>query len=210
MTEVPLSQSFNKLFLLYGIALILILFPIFLWASEKKEGISTIAGKAEEGLKPKLILKDGLLSMNVKEADLRGILREIGRQAGIKVLVDRDLEKKVTVKFEHIPLREGLERILKGENYFLVFDEGKINPVRRSDGTLDPTLPNLFRESSSMTSRSRPSNGVKEVRVIGKGKERNLVLLYSPEAISMYEVQQSRQTPLGFLQGNAWDGSVYG
>jgi len=80
------------------------------------------------------------ITFNFKEADVRDVLRAIGVQMGINIVVDKDVEGKITVHLEKIGLEEGLKMMLrangfsleKEENYYLV---KKMEKERRKDIT---------------------------------------------------------------------------
>ncbi len=68
------------------------------------------------------------ITFDFKEADIRDVLRAIGVQLGVNVVVDKDVEGKVTAHLEKIGLEQGLKAMLesygfsleKKEDYYLV------------------------------------------------------------------------------------------
>ena len=68
-------------------------------------------------------VKDGLLSVNLKETSLLDVARDIEKQSGVWFRGDETLfQEKISVTFNDLPLEEGLKRILTNLNYSLMFD----------------------------------------------------------------------------------------
>jgi hypothetical protein len=68
-------------------------------------------------------VKDGLLSVNLKENSLLEVARDIEKQSGVWFRGDETLfQEKISVTFNDLPLEEGLKRILTNMNYSLMFD----------------------------------------------------------------------------------------
>jgi len=60
------------------------------------------------------------LAVTLKEAPLRAVLEEIGRQGGIDVIIQGPLTKTVSLEFQPLPLDEGLRRLLRGCGWMTV------------------------------------------------------------------------------------------
>ncbi|MBN2374607.1 secretin and TonB N-terminal domain-containing protein [bacterium] len=73
----------------------------------------------------------GLISLDLKEADLQPIIRAIGKQCGLNVVMDSRVSGKVTINLKNVTPREALASILKlhGYEYFI---EDKVLRVIRS------------------------------------------------------------------------------
>jgi len=68
-------------------------------------------------------VKDGLLSVDLKETTLLDVARNIEKQSGVWFRGDETLfQEKISVAFNDLPLEEGLKRILANLNYSLMFD----------------------------------------------------------------------------------------
>ena len=68
-------------------------------------------------------VKDGLLSVNLKETSLLEVARDIEKQSGVWFRGDETLfQEKISVTFNDLPIEEGLKRILTNLNYSLMFD----------------------------------------------------------------------------------------
>lgn len=89
-------------------------------------------------------VKDGLLSVNLKETSLLDVARDIEKQSGVWFRGDETLfQEKISVTFSDLPLEEGLKRILTNLNYSLMFDaENKVAGVMvMGEGTPAVTQP---------------------------------------------------------------------
>ena len=70
-----------------------------------------------------IAVKDGLLSVNLKDMTLLDVARDIEKQSGVWFRGDETLfQEKISVSFNDLPLEEGLKRILTNVNYSLMFD----------------------------------------------------------------------------------------
>lgn len=68
-------------------------------------------------------VKDGLLSVDLKDNSLLEVARDIESQSGVWFRGDETLfQEKISVTFNDLPLEEGLKRILTNLNYSLMFD----------------------------------------------------------------------------------------
>jgi len=68
-------------------------------------------------------VKDGFLSVNLKETSLLEVARDIEKQSGVWFRGDETLfQEKISVSFDGLPIEEGLKRILTNLNYSLMFD----------------------------------------------------------------------------------------
>ena len=68
-------------------------------------------------------VKDGLLSVNLKDNSLLEVARDIEKQSGVWFRGDETLfQEKISVTFNDLPIEEGLKRILSNMNYSLMFD----------------------------------------------------------------------------------------
>ena len=76
-------------------------------------------------------VQGGRMSVDLKEASLISVARDIERQAGISFKGDESLlEESVSVAFTDLTLEQGIKRILATLNYSLLFDHrGEISEV---------------------------------------------------------------------------------
>jgi type IV pilus assembly protein PilQ len=76
------------------------------------------------------------MTLDFKDADIRDILRAIGDQFGLNIIVDQSVEGNVTVHLHEVPVLEGLDLLLK-KNGFRLEREGNTIVVNRSEGQID-------------------------------------------------------------------------
>jgi hypothetical protein len=76
-------------------------------------------------------IQNGRMSVDLKEASLLGVAKDIEKQSGIAFKGDESLlEEKVSVSFKDLPLEQGIKRILANMNYSLMFDNrGEVSEV---------------------------------------------------------------------------------
>jgi hypothetical protein len=76
-------------------------------------------------------VQKGLLSVDLREAPLISVARDIERQSSISFKGDESiLEERITVAFEDLPMEQGIKRILSTLNYSLLFDsQGEISEI---------------------------------------------------------------------------------
>jgi hypothetical protein len=68
-------------------------------------------------------VKDGSLSVNLKDTALLEVARDIEKQSGVWFRGDETLfQEKISVTFNDLSLEEGLKRILTNMNYSFMFD----------------------------------------------------------------------------------------
>jgi hypothetical protein len=112
-------------------------------------------------------VKDGLLSVNLKDNSLLEVARDIEKQSGVWFRGDETLfQEKISVTFTDLPLEEGLKRILANLNYSLMFDArnkvagvmvmGEGKPAGAQPGRPGAQPPRVATPPAS-TVRSRPS-----------------------------------------------------
>jgi hypothetical protein len=118
-------------------------------------------------------VKDGLLSVNLKDNSLLEVARDIEKQSGVWFRGDETLfQEKISVTFNDLPLEEGLKRILTNVNYSLMFDNknkvagvmvmGEGKPAGAQPGRPGALPPRVATPPASTTRpaptvRSRPS-----------------------------------------------------
>jgi hypothetical protein len=74
---------------------------------------------------------DGRVSVQLSNAPLAGVLREIGRQAGLSIVILRQADLAVTIAFRDLPLDEALRALSRGTaGGALVYEESTTGPQR--------------------------------------------------------------------------------
>jgi hypothetical protein len=82
-------------------------------------------------------VQKGLLSVEIDNAPLEEVLMAIAQQNGfkrLKVQGNAALANKISIKFQNLPLDQGIQRILRGRSYSLIYaqtewDRGKSSPT---------------------------------------------------------------------------------
>jgi hypothetical protein len=85
-----------------------------------------LSDKANLSAGLQIVFDRGLLSVSLKNADLEEALKEISRQAEVKIEVTPPLKERITVEFVDLPLKQGLRRLLKNQNYFMYLEKKDI------------------------------------------------------------------------------------
>lgn len=69
-----------------------------------------------------LSVKGDRVSATIAQAPLREVLAELARQVPLRLSITGPVaEERVSVSFRHLPLAEGIERILAGRSYALIY-----------------------------------------------------------------------------------------
>ena len=67
----------------------------------------------------RVTIRDDNLSVNVRNAPLFDILKEIGTETGMEVKVDPEVNKNVTASFENVPIDRGIARLIHPLDYVM-------------------------------------------------------------------------------------------
>jgi len=131
---------------IFGIAvgLLLLLIPgTEAWSQGK--GVQTEDTRQKSAAKRLYVaVQEGRLSVDLQEADMKEVLAQIGRQAGIRISSGPSSGKRVSARFSGVELEEGLRRLLRAVSLSHIF---------------------------MYASRPAGSVTISEVRVLGEGKE---------------------------------------
>jgi type IV pilus assembly protein PilQ len=108
--------------ILIYVAASLIFFPEASWADTKEE-----ADRAAISMKK----EESLFSMEFRNAELKDVLRALGQENRLNIIVSDDVDGKLTLSFREVTFEEALEAILKINN-LTSFREGDIIRVMKS------------------------------------------------------------------------------
>ncbi len=93
-------------------------------------------------------IKGGLLSVDVRGASLGEVLRAIAAKAGVRLILMDSAREEVFVRFEDLPLDQGLRRILARRNYLFLYGSRGLELVGvyspRREGRLGPKPQGTF------------------------------------------------------------------
>ncbi len=101
-----------------SIALVAAACPVHAGPSEKRPHVNAEADTGPVDMDVRV--KDGLVFMDVRDADIRLVLEEIRRQAGFELFLDGDFHGALTVGMTGVPLDQALRKIC--DNQALVFE----------------------------------------------------------------------------------------
>ena len=105
-------------------------------------------------------IRDGLISVDLREAPLVSVAGDIERQSGISFKGDDSLvEERISVAFNDLPLEQGIKRILATLNYSLLFDSrGEISEVViMSEGSAPATAQPQIRRAPARRAPPAPA-----------------------------------------------------
>ena len=69
------------------------------------------------------------VSIELRDVELRDVLRALGQEHGINIVVDEKVTGKITVSLRNIPLWDAIDSILKGKGYSYVKDGNIVRVV---------------------------------------------------------------------------------
>jgi predicted RNase H-like nuclease (RuvC/YqgF family) len=83
--------------------------------------ITSLTHAQSSGQSFRIDYDNGLLTLSAEKADLSSLLTQIAQRAGIHVRFPKSLTKKITIKLSGVSLKKALCRLLKGEDYALLY-----------------------------------------------------------------------------------------
>jgi type II secretory pathway component GspD/PulD (secretin) len=146
----------REITLLLGFMILLLIIPAVLLAEEANTKL-----KEEPKSKTDFVLtvKDNLISLDAKDASLKEIVEEIGRQMKINVVANISEKEKVTTKFDKLSLKDAIHRLREYADIIYLKDSGKekgkitkvmVFPKRKGEVISKPT-----KEEGSVKSESK-------------------------------------------------------
>lgn len=164
---------------------------------------------AEHGTTASVIdvkVRNGLLTVNLRDAPLADVLLAIGEQAGFRVLVPGDAKTTVTRSFSAVPLVEGVQRLLEhASSWLMIHDGDALEEVRLSGWTGSPVVTSRTAQAALAVGLTDDHDTrlqfVKNI-VLGKVKEeRSLVALALAAADEDSSVRRWAIHGLGMIGG---------
>lgn len=113
-------EKFPLVLILLLLPLLVIPATVFAGESDKK-----IEGEAKGKAEFVLTIKDGLISLNAKDASLKKIIDEIGSSMKIDVIGNIPEEEKISVGFDKLSLKEALEKLSSNYGYLMDSERGE-------------------------------------------------------------------------------------
>jgi hypothetical protein len=114
---------------------------------------------------------NGLLTLSAKQASLKRLLRQLAETLNIYISYPRDLKKQITVKLYDVTPIKALRRLLKSQNYALIYSASR--PEEASTISELHILPKPVGHGASRKFRSQKSRGQRTLARI-KSYERKL------------------------------------
>jgi len=91
----------------------------------------SVYGSNGESREAIIQVKEGLLTVSVKEMPLIQVLNKLADQTGMGYEINYDADRPVTIAFSNIPLEQGIKRLLKPASYIIVYGQ--------KEGVADPS-----------------------------------------------------------------------
>src|SRR5215472_9953499 len=83
------------------------------------------------GIRSISVEQGGLLSVDVRDAPMREVLRIVGEQAAVAITVQGDTDERVTDSFTSLGLEDGVRRIAQGYAVIMIWGaQGRLAEVR--------------------------------------------------------------------------------
>ena len=83
------------------------------------------------GIRSISVEQGGLLSVDVRDAPMRDVLRVVGERAAVAITVQADADERVTQSFTNLGLEEGIRRIAQGYAVIMIWGtQGRLAEVR--------------------------------------------------------------------------------
>jgi hypothetical protein len=87
--------------------------------------VASLTQAQVSGRKYNLAYSNGLLTLSAKQASLERILNGLADALGIYIIHPRDLNREITINLYDAPPIEALRRILKDQNYAVIYSASK-------------------------------------------------------------------------------------
>jgi hypothetical protein len=108
----------TKLISLTGILQVVCSLAIFL-------SVASLTQAQVSGPEYNMTYNNGLLTLSAKQVNLKRLLSHLAETLNIYISYPRDLDKQITIRLYNVPPIKALRRILKGQNYALIYSASK-------------------------------------------------------------------------------------
>jgi len=130
------------------------------------------------------------ISLELRDVELRDVLRALGQEHGINIIVDEKIAGKITVSIRNIPLWDAIDSILRGKGYAYIKEGNVVRIVQLEDEDLvtytvnvkyaapkdlEPVLTKVLTKRGTLASEPKSSTIV--IRDTPSGIERAVQLL---------------------------------
>lgn len=94
--------------------------------------LPAVEGSLDRSQRDAIKIKNGTLTASLKEIPLFDILETLADKTGIRFELYADVDRKISAKYERVPLEEGLRRLLSPSSYIIIY-RGKNSPLKKAD-----------------------------------------------------------------------------
>jgi hypothetical protein len=124
----------------------------------KSDVVENTAGNSRTNLPDsmRIVFSGNRLSVFLKDVYLEDVLKEITRKTNVEIIAKGALNEKVKLEFVNLTLEEGLQRILKNQNYSFTYFKTKDTANGRAQYVISRVFI-LGPSSSSQTDNKRSS-----------------------------------------------------
>ncbi len=128
------KQSFVTLMRGVLASLVIITSPLVLiLQGQVAQGETTHSEAAGKAAAIEVSIQAGMLTLRASNAPLAEVLNAIGEHAGMEIVLKGDLSNPITQSFSGMALDQGLQRLLDGANFVMIYgsvhDEGSPRPL---------------------------------------------------------------------------------
>ena len=84
-------------------------------------------------------ITSGIVTLKAHDVTVKQLVEQIAHQGGIRLLLYKPLDERVTLEFRQLPMQQALDRILRGQNYALQCVQplcSAVDPGEKVQGTL--------------------------------------------------------------------------
>lgn len=148
--------------------------------------------------------KGPLVSIELRDVDLSDVLRALGQEHGINIIVDEKITGKVTVSLRNIPLWDAIDSILKGKGYAyikegdivriapLIEDEDlvtrTINVKYANPKDIEPLIKKVLSKRGSVAMALDPKTGVSSPTIGGGSTDPRSVIIARSSMIVIKDI----------------------
>jgi hypothetical protein len=106
--------------------LLVVLMPVLVVWSQDTTPRAEETGQAKMPTRLRITVQQGRLSVDLRGADIRAVLAQIGEQGGVRMVFSQNSTRKVSAQFAGVELEEGLRRLLQQASlsYIVLYGPG--------------------------------------------------------------------------------------
>jgi hypothetical protein len=127
---------------------------------------------------------EGLISIDARDVPLERVLKEVGQSAGVSVVLSGELDQRVRVRLNALPLAEAVRR-LAADTVLVMIHEPRpagvagpdIREIRVYAGSGEPVVVVSGDEAAAVARESEPSSPRTEVRLDGLDRHEQAALV---------------------------------